>query len=273
MAVMLRTQGIASRVVSGFQMGAYNDAADAYIVRQQDAHSWVEVYFPETDSWVTFDPTPVDGRPSSAQSSASQSSWQKYAEALDLLWTQYVVAYDRQEQRTLANSLRGTLGAYQQAITKSAGDLKAMLSAMWSGTPQAPKAGDTSRRLLLLARLRTAAIAAIVLVLLILFIRRVRRSGFRLVRKSAGSPASASSAVAFYERMAKALEARGLRRAAYQTPLEFALTTGVPEALVITQAYNSVRYGARHLSPAEAAEIEQTLRRMEESTRIAKGQA
>jgi hypothetical protein len=50
MAVMLRTQGVAARVVNGFQMGEYNDAADAYTVTQRDAHSWVEVYFPETDS-------------------------------------------------------------------------------------------------------------------------------------------------------------------------------------------------------------------------------
>ena len=50
MAVMLRTQGIASRVVNGFLPGEYNEAAGAYTVRQSDAHSWVEVYFPETRS-------------------------------------------------------------------------------------------------------------------------------------------------------------------------------------------------------------------------------
>ena len=39
----------------------YNDAADAYTVRQSDAHSWVEVYFPQNDAWVSFDPTPDAG--------------------------------------------------------------------------------------------------------------------------------------------------------------------------------------------------------------------
>src|SRR6185503_2814628 len=52
MAVMLRTRGVAARVVNGFLPGEYNEAADAYTVRQSDAHSWVEVYFPETRSWV-----------------------------------------------------------------------------------------------------------------------------------------------------------------------------------------------------------------------------
>ncbi|HMJ24613.1 MAG TPA: DUF3488 and transglutaminase-like domain-containing protein, partial [Pyrinomonadaceae bacterium] len=42
MAVMLRTRGIASRVVNGFLPGEYNEASGAYTVRQSDAHSWVE---------------------------------------------------------------------------------------------------------------------------------------------------------------------------------------------------------------------------------------
>jgi transglutaminase-like putative cysteine protease len=62
LGVMLRTQGIATRVVNGFLPGEYNQAAGAFTVRQSDAHSWVEVYFPQTNSWVTFDPTPPAGR-------------------------------------------------------------------------------------------------------------------------------------------------------------------------------------------------------------------
>src|SRR6476620_3852428 len=41
LAIMLRTQGIATRVVNGFQRGEYNETADLYIVRQKNAHSWV----------------------------------------------------------------------------------------------------------------------------------------------------------------------------------------------------------------------------------------
>src|SRR5690606_37163274 len=40
MAVMLRTQGIATRVVNGFQRGDYNETADVFVVRQLNAHSW-----------------------------------------------------------------------------------------------------------------------------------------------------------------------------------------------------------------------------------------
>src|SRR5213594_2993414 len=108
MAVMLRTQGIASRVVNGFLPGEYNEAAGAYTVRQSDAHSWVEVYFPQTNSWVTFDPTPPAGRTARVRSGLA-GYLIKYSEALDLMWFQYVVGYDKQEQRSLATSLRKEL--------------------------------------------------------------------------------------------------------------------------------------------------------------------
>ena len=104
MAVLLRTHGIAARVVNGFLPGEYNETAGAYTVRQSDAHSWVEVYFPETRSWVTFDPTPSAGRVEPVQTGLT-AQLQKYAEALELLWFQYVVGYDKQEQRSLATSI------------------------------------------------------------------------------------------------------------------------------------------------------------------------
>src|SRR3989440_557710 len=112
MAVMLRTLRIPARVVNGFQSGEYNSAADAYIVRQADAHSWVEVYFPETDSWVTFDPTPADGRPAGTSGSGLSGTLRRYADAVELFWLQYVVAYDRRGAQTLARRVEGRGGTY-----------------------------------------------------------------------------------------------------------------------------------------------------------------
>lgn len=57
MAVMLRSQGIPARLVSGYGSGTFNRITGYYEVRASDAHAWVEVYFPES-GWVPFDPTP-----------------------------------------------------------------------------------------------------------------------------------------------------------------------------------------------------------------------
>src|SRR5262249_26464046 len=44
LAVMLRTKGLATRVVTGFYGG--ERVEDAYVVRAADAHAWVQVWIP-----------------------------------------------------------------------------------------------------------------------------------------------------------------------------------------------------------------------------------
>ncbi|WP_096201847.1 transglutaminase TgpA family protein [Bacillus sp. FJAT-45350] len=60
MAVLLRTQGIPTRWVKGFTQGdriqRLDDGLNVYEVTNENAHSWVEVYFPEV-GWVPFEPT------------------------------------------------------------------------------------------------------------------------------------------------------------------------------------------------------------------------
>jgi hypothetical protein len=58
MALMLRMGGIPARVASGFSPGSYNGGRKDWVVRDTDAHSWVEAYF-KPYGWVTFDPTPA----------------------------------------------------------------------------------------------------------------------------------------------------------------------------------------------------------------------
>jgi protein-glutamine gamma-glutamyltransferase len=57
MALLLRMEGVPARVASGFTSGAQDTRTREYVVRDLDAHSWVEVWYP-TYGWVTFDPTP-----------------------------------------------------------------------------------------------------------------------------------------------------------------------------------------------------------------------
>ncbi|WP_028065110.1 transglutaminase family protein [Solirubrobacter soli] len=59
MALLLRMGGIPARVVSGFSTGATDLKTGEYVVRDFDAHAWVEAYYPHW-GWLTFDPTPAD---------------------------------------------------------------------------------------------------------------------------------------------------------------------------------------------------------------------
>jgi transglutaminase-like putative cysteine protease len=57
MALLLRMGGVPARVATGFSPGTFDEERREYVVRDLDAHSWVEAYFPGY-GWIPFDPTP-----------------------------------------------------------------------------------------------------------------------------------------------------------------------------------------------------------------------
>lgn len=60
MVVMARAVGIPARLAVGYVGGTYDAENEYYVVTADQAHAWVEIYFPEY-GWVTFEPTA--GRP------------------------------------------------------------------------------------------------------------------------------------------------------------------------------------------------------------------
>src|SRR5260370_12521324 len=56
MGDMLRSRGIPTRLVNGFGPGTFENTINSYVVRSEDAHTWVEVYFPKY-GWIQFEPT------------------------------------------------------------------------------------------------------------------------------------------------------------------------------------------------------------------------
>lgn len=56
MALLARSEGIPARVVSGYRGGDANTAFGYTVVRERNAHAWVEAYV--DGAWRAFDPTP-----------------------------------------------------------------------------------------------------------------------------------------------------------------------------------------------------------------------
>ncbi len=76
MTLMLRSVGIPARIVSGYAQGQFDEASQSYRVRASNAHTWVEVYFPDY-GWIQFEPTaslPVVARPETSDEGAASSS-------------------------------------------------------------------------------------------------------------------------------------------------------------------------------------------------------
>ena len=57
-ATLMRAAGLPARIVIGYQGGEYNSWGSHYLIRQSDAHAWVEVWL-DNNRWQREDPTAV----------------------------------------------------------------------------------------------------------------------------------------------------------------------------------------------------------------------
>ena len=96
MVLLLRAQGIPARLVTGFLGAEYAPWERAWVVRQSNAHAWVEGYLPGA-GWQVFDPTPPAGRPTSEPESLLGSMREAWEFVL-FRWDRYVISFDFDDQ-------------------------------------------------------------------------------------------------------------------------------------------------------------------------------
>ncbi len=104
MVLMLRSQGIPARLATGYLGGEYNPLEGYYIVRQWNAHAWVEVYL-AGEGWRVFDPTPASGRPGRSRSGLLAALGQAY-DYLVFRWDRYVITYGFADQLRILFEVR-----------------------------------------------------------------------------------------------------------------------------------------------------------------------
>ncbi len=105
MVLMLRSEGIPARLVTGFLGGEYNPFEGYTIVRDSNAHAWVEAYIAEEATWRIFDPTPPAGRPVEIE----EGVWSLARQAYDFLvfrWDRYVLTFGLYDQIRILGGLR-----------------------------------------------------------------------------------------------------------------------------------------------------------------------
>ncbi len=261
MVMMLRTQGVAARIVNGFQRGEYNETADMFVVKQKNAHSWVEVYFPRERTWITFDPTPSVGQNLTENSAGMFDFARKYLDALEALWIQYFVSYDNQEQRSLFRSMKNSFTDFQSRTTEWLNEYQSKIQDWWRDV-RGDKGFQASAWAIAYGAGYLIAFIAGFLILQWLY-RRFKKFKFWQKFILWWTRKKQKSIVEFYERMERVLAKHGFERPPHQTPLEFAFALGMPEAVSITEKYNRVRFGEKTLSGTEAEEIENWLDKLE----------
>jgi transglutaminase-like putative cysteine protease len=104
MVLLLRAQGIPARLVTGFYGAEWSPWDGAWVVRQSNAHAWVEAWLPDR-GWTVFDPTPPAGLPTAAERDILASMRLAWG-ALVNRWDRWVISYDFEDQVGVIGDLR-----------------------------------------------------------------------------------------------------------------------------------------------------------------------
>ncbi|TVQ01526.1 MAG: DUF3488 domain-containing protein [Planctomycetaceae bacterium] len=297
LALMLRSQGIPSRLVVGYCTDEFNSLGGFHVARQLHAHAWVEALIasrwirsedllgglpgdPAAAYWVRLDPTPGGG-------GVQRGSGGRVSEVLDLaqnMWTDYVV------ERGAMNRQSGDPG------DEPVGDLRSILNrgvdwleGAFAALPvsrSAPSQSDGFGRF-------RSVLALLAIVggggLFWLGYRRLVRSSVREGDGGTTHAVQSEPAEPHFAETVRLLERIGIRRPMGQTPLE--LTTRAADEFtrlgsgsldrplrILTDAFYHARFG-REVSPSPAStkpsteELEAALDSVREAVREIRTQA
>lgn len=85
MALLARSVGIPARVVTGYRVGEKNPILGHYVVRERNAHAWVEAFV--DGHWLTVDPTPLAEMAAKPKPTFGDELADAIATAFDRGWT------------------------------------------------------------------------------------------------------------------------------------------------------------------------------------------
>ncbi len=256
MAILLRAAGIHTRLVNGFLMGEYNPVGNDYIVRQSDAHSWVEVYAPGR-GWMEFDPTPPDPNHREMTLALQLSH---YVDAMELFWNSYILIYDSGAQLQLFRSAQENVQSAQTTVRRK--------TERWAANIQIISDRYAARVRSTIETVWFWLLAVALLASGVAFRhRRWLRTRYEIwqLRKGCGTVSEDVVEEMFYL-AARLAERRGEKRQPTQTWREWVFRlpdTGrrsiLTRALVI---FEKSKYGSRQVTAAEFNLLEETIREL-----------
>jgi transglutaminase-like putative cysteine protease len=241
MAVLLRVSGIPARVVNGFYGGEHSELSGQTIVRQSDAHSWVEAWLPGA-GWTTFDPTPAAAGGGGMWAAAG---WlRRLLEETEIAWDTYIVGLDLEDQRNILEEVRDQVDLALAAAVIRLREALRRLERLLGGPGRGAVLALAGAALLAAA----AALAA------------AARGLLRALRGRRRRTAGAHKATAIFLRFERACARTGLRREPHVPASAFARSAGAPE---VGSAFDAARYGPASDQPGAVERLRREVRAAE----------
>ena len=255
MVVMLRSVGVAARLVTGFLATEWNEYGNYYLVRQRDAHAWVEVYLPHS-GWVTMDPTPA------VSEFGADPGWQTLSRMMDsvrLRWNRFFVQYSGADQVAVVRGLKEGSDAVRHHAWSSLSSLLAPIGDLLGTMIQSAREGNLRLALEFLGLVVVGFGAMIGLI-------RVWPWGQKGLSKSASRDRALMAHI--YEGAIKQVARYGIAKSPATTPLEFLQSVKEQWAqagesmATVTDLYCRGRFGQVALTKEELDRAQQSLRQL-----------
>jgi len=251
LCAMLRSLGIESRIVTGFIALEYDARAEHYIVRESNAHAWVEVRTGK-HAWTAVDATPEESLfeiQERNRSFADRFRW--IYGRLEFLWNSSIVSYDASSQGSFAERVQS---GWREGMSVRLESLLAWAKALATSLSLG-RAGGFWFAVIGIG-IGTAGLA-----FLIATVRRRRlRRALQVERLPASELARLERDAAFYVDAMRALARAGLEKPAHLSPMAFAdwlasdrRRPAIGQAwMPIAAAFYKVRYGGQRPTATEA---------------------
>lgn len=263
---MLQSVGVEARMVVGFVAVEYDGSARHYVVRESNAHAWVEVRT-GTWSWTTVDPTPASTLETLSEPGRRWGDSLRWLyDGIDFLWRTQVVAFDSNAQRSL---VRGA----GDRVTQAAKGLLAALGSWMDTLARQFEAGGIGRVWAISVVITLAGMIATA----VLLSRRGRRRRrlLRLDEVPVRERRRLKRDGVFFADALQMLEAAGLAKPEWRPPRLHSewlvsVNRGAGEAFgALVERYYNIRFGGVAPSRTDQTETTALLRRLESGLRRA----
>jgi hypothetical protein len=258
MAAMCRSVGINARVIAGYLAAEFNDATGRYVVREANAHAWIEAEAGE-GRWHRYDPTPpADLARIHKPVPGLLGRLRRVVESAEYAWNASVVGFDE--------------GARQRLLGPEDESHRGFLSRLDAIAERVRAAGPRHFFNSALTGITVfAAVAGIGLILQTLMVLARNATSWRSPswwpswRRATRIPGFDPAQAKFYERLLDLLARRGHAKPSWRPPLDHAANLAAADPSLATSVgrvanlYYRLRFAGRPLTEADQAGAEADL--------------